>query len=117
MLFFFFNFDKTQFVQFTNNNLNNYDTLVFYEDNYIAKVNDIKFLGLNINNTLTWTTHIEKILPKLSSACFALRSVKPFVSMRTLKIIYYGCFHSIMSYGIIFWGHTALGIKDFRKEL
>ena len=75
----FLNFDKTQFVQFTSNNLNNYDTHVFYEDNYIAKVNDIKFLGININNTLTWTTHTETILPKLSSACFALRSVKPFV--------------------------------------
>ena len=38
----FLNFDKTQFVQFTSNNLNNYDTHVYYEDNYIAKVNDIK---------------------------------------------------------------------------
>ena len=53
--------------------------MFFYEDKYIAKVNDIKFLWVNINNTLTWTTHIEKILPKLRSACFALRSVKPFV--------------------------------------
>ena len=68
----FFNFNKTQFVHFTSNNLNNYDTHVFYEDNYIAEVNDIKFLGININNTLTWKTHIQKILPKLSSACFAL---------------------------------------------
>ena len=68
------------------------------------------------HNILTWTTQIEKILPKLSSACFALRSVKPFVSIKTLKIIYYAYFHSIMSYGIIFWGHTALSVKVFRLQ-
>jgi len=48
LLLLFLNFDKTQFVQFTSNNLNNYDTHVFYEDIYIAKVNDIKFLGIII---------------------------------------------------------------------
>ena len=39
-------------------------------------MNDLKFLGINISNTLTWKSQIEKFLPKLSSACFALRSIK-----------------------------------------
>jgi len=42
-----------------------------------------------------------------------MRSVKPFVSMKMLKLIYYAYFHSIISYGIIFWGHSALSIKVF----
>jgi hypothetical protein len=65
---------------------------------------------------MSWTTHIEKILPKLSSACYAMRSVKPYVSQQMLKVIYYSYFHSIMSYGIIFWGHSAGGMKVFRLQ-
>jgi len=63
-----------------------------------------------INNTLSWSTHIDNILPKLSSACYAMRSVKSYVSRQMLKVIYYSYFHSIMSYGIIFWGHSVGGM-------
>ena len=31
---------------------------------------------------------------KLSSACYAMRSVKPYVYVNTLKMIYYSYFHS-----------------------
>ena len=54
-----------------NNDLN-----ITYENTSITTVKETKFLGLNINNTLSWTTHIDKIIPKLCSACFALRSVR-----------------------------------------
>ena len=74
-------------------------------------MNDIKFWGLHINNTLSWKTHIDNILPKLWSACFAMRSFKPYVSQQMLKIIYHSRFHSIMFYGIMFWGHSASSIR------
>jgi len=75
-----------------------------------------KFSGININNTLSWTSHVEKVLPKLSSACFAMKSIKPFVSMKILKVIYFAYFHSTMSYGIIFWGNSAASVKAFRMQ-
>ena len=72
------NMSKTHFIQFSSKSLNDSDINILYENNYISKVSDPNFLGLNINNTLSWKTHIDKILPKLSSACFAMRAVKPF---------------------------------------
>jgi len=48
---------------------------------------------------------MDTIIPKLSSASFALRVVKPFLSQDSLKMVYYSCFHSIMTYGLIFWGN------------
>jgi len=110
------NISKTHFTQFFSKNTNYYDTHVSYENNCISKVNETKFLGININNTLSWKTHIEEMLPKLCSACFAMKSVKPLASQQILKIIYYSYFHSIMSYGVIFWGHSSLGIKVFRLQ-
>ena len=110
------NISKTHFIQFSSKSLNDSDINITYENNYISKVNDLNFLGLNINNTLSWKTHIDKILPKLSSACFAMRAVKPFMSPQMLKAIYYSYFHSIISYGVIFWGHTAPSTRVFRLQ-
>jgi len=45
-----------------------------------------------------------------------MKSVKPCVSQQMLKIIYYSHFHSIMSYGIMFWGHSASSIRVFRLQ-
>ena len=78
-----------------------------------SAVNDLNFLGLNINNTLSWKTHINKILLKLSSACFAMRAIKPFMSPQMLKAIYYSHFHSIISYGVIFGGSHSAQNKSF----
>jgi len=110
------NISKTYFIQFSRKSLNYSDINITYKNNYISKVNDTKFCGLNINNTLSWKTHIDKILPKLCSACFAMRSVKPFMSQQKLNVIYYSHFHSIMSYGIIFGGHSSSSIRISRLQ-
>jgi len=79
-------------------------------------MNDLKFLGINISNTFTWKSHIEKILPKLSSACFTLRSIKPLVSPQMLKATYYSQFHSIILYGLEFWGNSAHSDTVFKIQ-
>ena len=104
------------FIHFTSKDANHHISNISYEDNSIITVSEIKFLGVNINNTVSWTLHVEKILPKLSSACFAMKSIKPFVSVKMLKIIYFSYFHSIMSYGIIFWGNSSASVKAFRIQ-
>jgi len=110
------NFSKTLTLQFITKSPNYFDINTTHGNNHISKANHIKFLGLYINDTLTWNTHIDNILPKLCSACFAMRSVKPSLSQQMLKAIYYSYFHSIMSYGIIFWGQSTNSIQVFRLQ-
>jgi len=38
------------------------------------------------------------------------------MSPQMLKAIYYSYFHSIISYGVIFWGHTAPSKRVFRLQ-
>jgi hypothetical protein len=66
-----------------------------------------KFLGLTIQYDLAWNKHIEEICKKLNLAIFMIRNIKPLVSIDTMKIIYHACFHSIMAYGIMFWGNST----------
>jgi hypothetical protein len=66
-----------------------------------------QFLGSQIDDNLNWKAHIECIIPKLSSAYFAMRTVTPQLKVDTLKLVYFAYFHSIMSYGIIFRGNST----------
>jgi hypothetical protein len=66
-----------------------------------------KFLGPQIDNHLSWKNHIDLMIPKLSRACYAIRLMSHINSTDTLKSIYFAYFHSIMKYGIIFWGNSS----------
>jgi hypothetical protein len=78
-----------------------------------------KVLGLNMQCDLTWNKHIEEIIKKLITAIYMIRNVKPVVSVKALKSIYYSYFHSNMTYGIIFLGgirHSLKGFSNYKKE-
>ena len=92
------------------------DIQIKYDDKQISKVNETKFLGLIINVNLSWKTHIESIKSKLSSACYVMRSVKPYVTINTLKMIYCSYFHAVMAYGLLFWGNSPESINFFRLQ-
>jgi len=96
------NFNKTQYVEFSTKNYHQVKTKVKYEHGN----SETKFLGLIIDKTLSWNQHIDQIAIKLFSAFYALRSLKHIVPLFKLRTIYYAYIHSILSYGIIFWGRS-----------
>ena len=82
----------------------------------IANICSTKFLGLTLDNTLSWRTPIDTTVPKLSSARFAMRAFKPFLSQDSLRMVYYSYFHSIMTYRLIFWGNSHYSNIIFRLQ-
>jgi hypothetical protein len=52
----------------------------------------------------------------LKAACYALRSVKHYMSQEVMKMVYCAYFHSILSYGKIFWGNSTDKIKIFKMK-
>jgi hypothetical protein len=73
------------------------DLEISYANKLIPKALDTKFLGIHVDSKLSWKIHIEQIIHKLSAACYAMRSIKPFMSQETLKMVYYAYFHSIVN--------------------
>jgi len=69
-----------------------------------------------MNNTLSWNNHTDLIMKKLSKACYINRNAKTYMSVSSLKVIYYGFFHSVMSYGITFWGNSSHSSIIFRIQ-
>ena len=49
-------------------------------------------------------------------SCYAIRSIKPLMSTDTLRMICFSYVHSIMLYGIIFWGNSHLINSVFKIQ-
>jgi hypothetical protein len=101
------NTDKTHFLQFHTKINQNYDIQISFENKQISKAQNIKFLGIIIDSSLSWKQHIDDIIHKLNEECFAIRSIKLFMSLEAMRSIYFSYFHSILSYGSIFWGNSV----------
>ena len=63
---------------------------------------ETKFLGVQIDNDLNWRCHIDRILPKLSTAGFVIRQLFYALNLKTLQMAYFAYFPSIITYRIIF---------------
>ena len=110
------NWEKPHFMRFSTK-INFIDDFgIKYKDKRVTSVETIKFLGLNLDNSLSWKKQVESIIPKLSTAIFAMRIVQPFLSLDSLKLIYYSYFHTILSYGVIFWGNSSHSNSIFRMQ-
>jgi len=109
------NLNKTQYLEFTTKNYYIVKTQIKYDQECITSASEIKFLGLTIDDTLSWKQHIEQVLNKICTACYALRNIKHIVPTDTLKVIYFAHIHSIISYGIIFWGSSSYAKENYQN--
>jgi hypothetical protein len=95
------NLDKAHFIPFKIKNACTTEINVKYSGKSINPLNNIKFLGIYINDTLNWTTHLDQLTRKLSAACYAIKVLKHLMRLKTLIMIYYAYFHNLMNYGVI----------------
>jgi hypothetical protein len=80
----------------------NYDLKLNYQGNYVKSLSNTKFWGLIIDDSLSWKAHIDQMMSKLNTACFAIQTKQAMMFQETLRMVYFAYMHSIMSYGIIF---------------
>jgi len=95
---------------------NQIDININYNNKFIPTITYTKLLSLTVDCSLTWINHIDSLTKKLSSTCYLIRKIKPHLSISTLKIIYHSLFHSIMSYGIMFWGNSSYSSVIFKMQ-
>jgi len=110
------NFAKNSLIQFLAKNSSHIPTNAGCDNNIKFNITNIKFLGIIIDNTLMGKSQTEIIIWKLSVACFVVTALKPFVIQDTLKMVYHSGFHSIINYGIIFWGNSLYSNSIFKQQ-
>jgi hypothetical protein len=102
------NYDKTYFLQFLTKTDNEINMQVSFGNRRIATAQSLKFWGLTIDTTLGWKHHIGELTSRLNKACYAIRSIKPFMSPDVLRSIYFSYAYQVISYGNYILGEFIL---------
>ncbi len=72
----------------------------------LARSREVKFLGILLDENLTFNNHFQQIKSKSKTGIAALCSVKYLLPYQAKKLIYYGLFHSHISYCPLVWGSS-----------
>ena len=84
-----------------------------YNNTFISNISNTKFLGLVTASSLSCKDHITQLTSKLCKACYVLRCIRLLKSQDTLISVYKTYFHSLISYGIVFWGNSSNSLHVF----
>ena len=71
----------------------------------LPDVTHIKFLGVWLDNTLSWNVHVNKLCYKIRQNLNLLRMGKNMLDCTTKINLYYAQIYSHLSYGILVWGN------------
>ncbi|PSN55673.1 hypothetical protein C0J52_03183 [Blattella germanica] len=67
----------------------------------------LKFLGIRLDDNLTWSSHTEDVSSRLSRVIFLLRNLKNFITPVYARSAYFSFFQSVFRYGLISWGNSG----------
>ena len=73
----------------------------------IEKVSNFNFLGVILDECLTWKPHIDKLAIKLSTNAGILNKRKNLLPSFIMKTLYLSLSHSHLNYGILIWGYKC----------
>lgn len=79
--------------------------------NDIRHAEETTFLGVLIDQHLSWNTQVNSICSKLNSAYYAIRILKNSLNREGLMKVYYAMVYSPISYSIMAWGRS----KDMNR--
>lgn len=100
------NVSKTNFMIFGNKRVYIPDVnfAVLINDSPITRVSTVKFLGLLIDEGLSWKAHADYICTKLSKNVGVINRLKYKLNRATLKTLYSSLILPYLLYCVIIWG-------------
>nr|CAH7761994.1 unnamed protein product [Callosobruchus chinensis] len=108
------NTSKTVFMNFTPRVSDRQESfLVTVNNKSIQQVDTVKFLGLHLDNSLNYASHVNSLCSNLSSVCYVVKRLMETCNRNIVLAFYYGQFVSRVKYGIIFWGSSSLISRIF----
>ena len=82
----------------------------------IEQVKEFNFLGLLLDESLTWNSHIQKIASKIAGVNGTLSRLKRILPQEILKTIYNALVQPHLNYGILLWGKNTKRISKLHKR-
>ena len=112
------NVKKTKFMlfHFHQRNVNSFTLKLAINSEPIERVKEFNFLGLTIDEHLSWTPHIQKISNKISRTIAIMCRLKRFLPTRILKLMYTSLILPYIQFSILTWGFRIGRIEKLQKR-
>ena len=112
------NVKKTKYMVFhaLNKNVDGLVSPVHIDNIPIERVCDFNFLGLNLNENLSWKSHIDIIANTITKFSGELNRLKRFLPGNILRTLYCGMVQSRLTYCILAWGFNYQRLVKIQKR-
>ena len=107
------NYTKTKFMLFQRQKTSMPFNL-YINDKKIKEVSSFKYLGVRIDNRLSWKDHIKHLESKLAQSCGAIARIRRITNQQCLRVLYYAHVYSYLQYAILSWSSAN---KNAMKKL
>ena len=83
----------------------------------VKRVSSIEYLGVILNNSLTWDDHVDALIKKLNSRLYCLRKMSNFnVRPEILEMFYTATISGVWRYCLICWGGNVIKSEKDRID-
>ncbi len=110
------NTSKTKYMLFHTPQRKVVDLEIKMDGILIHRVTQFNFLGIVINEKLTWEDHINKIANKISKSIGILNNLKNILPEKTKVLIYNSLVLSHLNFGVLLWGRNCDRILKLQKK-
>ena len=97
------NISKTVYLLFSGKKKIPHLPILYLHNEPIQQKHSTKFLGLILDDVLSWKTHAQHVISKVSRLAGIFNKIRNFLPSHALKTIYYALVQPHLQYGIIFW--------------
>ena len=112
----FINPQKTKYMIFSSTNIPEQEgrTLLSISGNKVERVKSYSYLGVTLDEHLTFDLHVKGIISRVSDKVFHLRKVRQYLTDKAALLVYKNIILPIMEYGDIY---VSAASKENRKKL
>lgn len=113
------NVSKSNMILFKKNRTKtNQKLTIKIMDEEIKEKEYTKYLGILIDNKLTWKQHINHVNLKVTKGLAILYKLRNYVSEQILRMLYFSFIQPHIDYGLLIWGNaTTTNLKPIKKKI
>ena len=105
------NVSKSKFIVFAYRNKPDYPSIQLGAES-ISATDQIKFLGLTLDQSLSFKPHINSVLNKLSKSIGVIYRLNQYLPSQTLLMLYYSLIYPYLNYGIESWYNVTTTMSE-----
>ena len=93
------------FLIYNSKNKEKFDNRIIFGKHEIERVDKAKYIGLWLDDKMTWKAHIKYVKEKITKNIYLITSTKRFFPRWLKNLLYNAVIRCHLEYGIAIWGH------------